>query len=93
MLLYHHVKTPWYINIPALFLLVLFARGGRKSGESPGFDFKFFRKEFRPVSVEEREEGRGMKAAAREASSSGGEAEERREGVGKEGGGERREKN
>ena len=34
------------------FLLVLFTRGGRKSGESPGFDFKF-RKEFQPVSVEE----------------------------------------
>ena len=39
-------------HIPALFLLVLFTRGGRKSGESPGFDFKI-RKEFRPVSVEE----------------------------------------
>ena len=26
--------------IPALFLLVLFTRGGRKSGESPAFDFK-----------------------------------------------------
>ena len=45
---------------------MLFTRGGRKSGESPGFDFKF-RKEFRPVSVEEsdrrarggREEGGG----------------------------------
>ena len=36
-------------DIPAFFLLVLFARGGRKAGESPAFDFKF-RKEFRPVS-------------------------------------------
>ena len=72
---------------------MLFARGGRKAGESPGFDFKF-RKEFRPVSVEENERrARGGREEGGEASSVEGEPRERREGGGKEGGGERREKN
>ena len=73
---------------------MLFTRGGRKSGESPGFDFKI-RKEFRPVSVErrataEREEGRGRRRRLPRVAERG---DERREAVGKEGGGERREKN
>ena len=61
-------------HIPALFLLVLFTRGGRKSGESPGFDFNLEKNSDPSLSrraTAEREEGE-RKAA--EASSSGGEA-------------------